>query len=225
MWILQFFFCLFSSSSATLQTVPVFLLDFDRTITTIINEPNPFAKMPAEEFEDIIRLTIEKNKVVLIFTEDSLCMEDVTIKDYLGTPFSFIRNALKDGNARFIPAVKQPYKTLKKMLPQFEQNTFYLSISSNHRFRIYDGRYKHLYVNFKDRFNQSRANLFKVHDVIMKAVYNLVRQASPGPVAAFYTGKINPITIKKMNVKKIHKEKKNVDVTVSSEKAMFRLMG
>ncbi|CAG5017407.1 unnamed protein product [Parnassius apollo] len=92
---------------------------------------------------------------------------------------------------------------------------------------MYDANYKHFYVYFVDGPNETRTDVLKRHDSIIKEVYSAVQQLASGPVVALYTGKTNPIKIQRVGVAplKRHVTSPNPGVIVESRGALFRFIG
>lgn len=220
------FLLFLSSSNAERDTTPVFVLDHEKVLSHVPMDQNPFAKLKSSDFAKVIEEAIKRTSVVILFVEESFCFEDVSVKDMVGTPFYHLRQGLKENQVRFLPAVAQPFKTIKQYLPPENYNIFYLSDSST-KLKIYDGKYKHLYVYFMDNQNETRASALRRHDLLMREVYFVVRQIASSPIVAFYTGKVNPIVVEKQSFVPIKPQKsyRQPGVTISSSGALFRFIG
>ncbi|XP_023939788.1 uncharacterized protein LOC112047098 [Bicyclus anynana] len=208
------------------DTSPVFVLDYDKVLDEVSKEANPFTKIKSSDFSDVIEIAIKRSKIVILFVEETLCTEDVTIKDNIGTPFYHLGQAMKENKVTYLPSVSQAYKTLKSHLQALASYVFYLSDSSS-ELQVYDGRLRHFYIYFKDKINETRSIALRRHDLLIKEVYSVVRQVAAGPVVAFYTGKVNPIDVDALNT--LPTENLNVrprpGVTVFSNGALFRFIG
>lgn len=206
------------------RSVPVFLLDFDGALASLQVDANPLAKLSSERFADIIRDVIKSSKAVINFIEESFCVEDISSKDMTGTAYSLIRDGLKRGQVRYFPAVEDPYAILKRSFDIQTTNVFQLSDA---KIRIYDPQHKHYYVHFVNENGEKRFDSLRRHDSIIKEVYFSMRDATGGPVLAFYTGKSNPIVVKKLTSVPLKRKAVSTDtsVFVESNEALFRFAG
>ncbi|XP_026489385.1 uncharacterized protein LOC113395883 [Vanessa tameamea] len=226
MSILALFLLLLHTSLAERDTAPVFILDYEKVLSHVSVDPNPFTKIKTVEFTKIINDAVKRSKVVILFIEESFCLEDITRKDKHGTPFYHLSQGLYENKVKFLPAVAQPFKTLKTHFRQEEFNVFHLSDSST-KLKIYDGKFKHFYIYFNDKINETRTSALRRHDLVIREVYYVVHQIALKPVVAFYTGKINPILVTKMNFLPVKPEKyiRQPGVTITSSGALFRFIG
>lgn len=223
---LAIFLLLLQSTFAERDTAPVFILDHDKVIPHISTEPNPFKILQTSDFTKIINEAVTRSKVVILFIEESFCFEDISAKDKHGTPFFHMSQRLKEKRVKFLPAVAQPYKTLKNSFPPERTNEFYLSDSST-KVKFYNGRSKYFYIYFKDYLNETRVNALRRHDLLILEVYFLVRQTAANHIVAFYTGKTNPILSDKMNFMPMKTQKitRQPGITISTSSALFRFIG
>lgn len=220
------FLLLLQSTFAERDTAPVFILDYDKVIPHMSTEPNPFKILQTSHFNKIINEAVTRSKVVILFIEESFCFEDISAKDKHGTPFFHMSQRLKEKRVKFLPAVAQPYKTLKNSFPPERNSEFYLSDSST-KVKFYNGRSKYFYIYFKDYLNETRVNALRRHDLLILEVYFLVRQTAANHIVAFYTGKTNPILSDKMNFMPIKTQKvtRQPGITISTSSALFRFIG
>lgn len=204
--------------------LPVILMDSGDVMSHLNIQANPFAKMSAPFFADIIHDVIKRSECVIIFVEDNLCSEDISLKDKLGSPYHHLHQGLLKKQVKYIPAVAEPYKILTQIFRPQQFNVFYLS--SGVKLQLLD-TFKYLYVYFQDGSNETRAQSLRKHDIIMQEVYFTVRQLKPGPVVAFYTGKVNPIAVEKLEFIPIQPRSAPKDMTIMliSEGALFRFSG
>ncbi|XP_045782009.1 uncharacterized protein LOC123878751 [Maniola jurtina] len=212
-------------SVAERDMIPVFVIDYEKVLTELLNEANPFMKMKSTEFSKIIEQAIERAKVVILFVEETFCTEDISIKDKKGSPFYHLGQALKENRVKYLPTVSQAFKTLKSHLQPLASYAFYLS-DSNSKLQIYDQKLRHFYIYFKDRENETRVSALRRHDLLMKEVYFVVREIAAGPVVAFYTGKVNPVVVERLTFVPIETPKVRLHpgVTISSAGALFRFI-
>ncbi|XP_072943316.1 V-type proton ATPase subunit S1-like [Epargyreus clarus] len=213
-------------SAADRDTVPVFLLDYDGVMANIVVQANPFSKLTTPEFVEIIYEAQKNSKVVILFIEDTFCFEDISRRDKQGCPFFNLHLGLSKKKVLYFPAVSQPFKTLKQKFPQQPFNVFHLS-SMTTKLQVYDEKSKHFYIYFQDAEGDSRSQSLRQHDLIIEEVYTVVRRIYDGPVVAFYTGKVNPIPMHKMNFVTVKPTfiRRNPGVTITSTGALFRLIG
>ncbi|CAK1553818.1 unnamed protein product [Leptosia nina] len=207
------------------NTVPVFVLDYESVLPQIDLEPNPFSKVDPNIFLDVIHETLKDDKIVVIFIEELLSTEDISIKDEHGSPFYNLKRGILNGKVKYFPKVVEPYKALKQVFQHRKFNVFHITSASN-KIQIHNGRQKHFYIYFKDVLNETRANALRRHDLVMNEVYSVIKSIATGPVVAFYTGKINPIVIKKMNFLPIKPTsvRRPPGVTITSTGGLFRLI-
>ncbi|KAI8427065.1 hypothetical protein MSG28_014704 [Choristoneura fumiferana] len=186
---LIFVFCL-HKSAANRFSMPVLVVDGEHVLYGINVPENPFHKMSPMTFSEILRNAIQRSERILLFIEDHFSVEDVSTKDKLGTPYYYLHQGVFDHKAMYIPSVVEPFRTIKHMFPPQESNVFYLS----NTLKSFDSNFKYYYIFFQDQgFNETRVEKLRRHDKIMRTVCLTVRQLSPGPVVAFYTGKANPM--------------------------------
>ncbi|XP_013139280.1 PREDICTED: uncharacterized protein LOC106103910 [Papilio polytes] len=205
--------------------LPVFMLDFDRVLTHVKVEPNPLVKISTEFFLDLLQDSKKSSKVVVIFIEELLCNEDISSKDIKGTPYRNMHDELLSERVKYFPAVYNPYKALKQIFANHNKNVFH--VGDMDKLKMYEARNGHYYIYFEDNFNETRIDTLRRHDLIVKEIYNAVRNFATGPVIGFYTGKSNPIILKKYKV--LPKKRKLISmdggVSVESRDALFRFVG
>lgn len=214
----------FQTSSANKDTLPVFLIDSENVMSHLNVQPNPFVKMTASLFADIIHDAIKRSEFVIIFVEDKLCSEDISLKDKLGSPYYHLHQGLLNKKVKYVPAVTEPYKILTQIFRPRQFNVLYLS--SGVKLQLHDNS-KYLYIFFQDGINDTRAQSLRNHDIIMQEVYFTVRQLKTGPIIAFYTGKVNPIVTEKVEFVPIKPKAvpKDLGVMLVTEGALFRFSG
>ncbi|CAG9789681.1 unnamed protein product [Diatraea saccharalis] len=219
-------------SSLSFQTVvsdkdiiPVFLIDESGVMDDLYIEPNPFFKISTAFFADVIHDVIKKAEVVIIFVEDQFSTEDISTKDSLGTPYRNMQEGLIEKKVKYFPKVIEPYKLLNQMFQPHQSNVFY--VSSGMDLIMLEKRLRHLYIFFRDGKNETRAEVLRRHDLIMREVYMVMRDTVDGPVVAFYTGKMNPVLIDKLDFVPIAPipDSKFPGVTVVTDGALFRFVG
>ncbi|OWR44471.1 putative vacuolar ATP synthase subunit S1 [Danaus plexippus plexippus] len=223
---LAIYFLLLGSVVAERDTTPVFILDYDKTLKHVDVNGNPFDKMKSSDFSKIVDDAIKLSHIVIIFVEDSFCSEDISIKDKHGSPYYHLSVGLKEKQVKYLPAVSQPYNTLKRKLPPKDVNIFYLS-DGNAQLNLYDHKLDYYYIYFKDNKNDSRASKLRGHDLSMKEVLLVMHQIAKKPTIGFYTGKFNPVMVEKINFKsvKTYPVHRHPGVTISSSGALFRFVG
>ncbi|CAH2062295.1 unnamed protein product, partial [Iphiclides podalirius] len=206
------------------RTVPVLLLDFDKSLSLLKVDSNPLVKLSSEHFVEITRDILNSSKAVIIFVEETLCAEDISTKDTNGSAYKHLREALTRGQVRYLPSVADPYAILKKTFNIQNTNVFQMSDA---KVRIYDPQHKHYYVHFVDENKEKRIEALRRHDGIMREVYFSMRDATGGPVVAIYTGKRNPIVVKKLASAPLKRNSLSQDasVIVESNDALFRFSG
>ncbi|CAG9574882.1 unnamed protein product [Danaus chrysippus] len=223
---LAIYFLLLSSVRAERDTTPVFILDYDKQLKNVNEKGNPFDKMKSSDFSKIVDDAMRLSRIIIIFVEDSFCSEDISVKDKYGSPFYHLGLGLKEKQVKYLPAVSQPYNTLKRKFPPKDVNIFYLS-DGNAQLNLYDHRLDYYYIYFKDNKNESRASKLKGHDLSMKEVLLVMHQIAKKPIIGFYTGKVNPVMVEKINFKsvKTYPIHRHPGVTISSSGALFRFIG
>ncbi|CAK1587602.1 unnamed protein product [Parnassius mnemosyne] len=206
--------------------VPVFLLDYGGVMNHLKIEPNPFSKITTTFFTDVVQDVIKNSNIAIIFIENTFSPEDISTKDNKGTVFSHLRDGVLHNQIKYFPAVIEPYKTLRQTFQLHDLNIFYIS-DTNMKIKMYDTNYKHYYVYFVDGLNETRTDVLKRHDKIIKEVYSAVQQLTSGPVVAFYTGKTNPIKIQSLKITPLRRPSTspNPGVTIESRGALFRFIG
>lgn len=215
---------IFHSCRADKNTLPVFMLDYDQVMSDVDVEPNPFDKMSASKFADIIHDSIKKSEGVIIFIEESFSAEDISAKDNFGTPFKNLREGLVANKVKYFPGVIEPYKLLNQIFHPQQYNVFYLR--SRTKLQLVDN-FKYIYIFFQDGVNETRSDILRRHDTIIREVVFVVRQLKPGPVVAFYTGKFNPVVVEKVEFVPIkpHPVPRDLGIMVVSSGALFRFSG
>ncbi|CAH1642052.1 unnamed protein product [Spodoptera littoralis] len=220
------FIFLLHASLANKNTIPVFLLDHDQIMSHIQVDPNPFSKLTKTNFADIINDSRKRSDATIIFVEDSFSTEDISTKDKLGTPYINLRSGLIDNKVKYFPSVIDPYKLLSQIFQPHESNVYYLS--SRNKFQVMNN-FEYIYVYFQDGpyTNETRAQILRRHDAIIREVVFIVRQLKTGPVVAYYTGKLNPIVVEKtdFSMRKTNPAPRKKGVLVASSGALFRLFG
>lgn len=217
-------FSLLQTSFANKDSVPVFLIDSENVMSHLNIQANPFAKMSASFFADMVHDAIKRSECVIIFVENKLCSEDISLKDKLGSPYHSLHQELLDKKIEYIPSVTDPYKILTQIFPPLQYNVFYLSLGV--KLELFDNS-KYLYIYFQDGVNETRVQSLRKHDIIMQEVYFTVRQLKSGPIVAFYTGKVNPIAVEKVEFIPIKPKDapRDLGIMVISEGALFRFSG
>lgn len=195
--------------------VPVFVLDYDQVMTSVQIEPNPFAKLTSDHFGKIVQDSAKYK--VIIFIEETFSVEDISTKDKTGTVYKHLRgNLLADkSRVKYLPSVIQPYQTLKKIFPENENNVFYVAQRTKLQLKF---NFKHLYMYFQDAVNETKSDVLRRHDHIMKEILNAVRQLNSGPIVAYYTGKWNPVSVKKVESPGVSSELREGGDSGSSDK-------
>ncbi|KAG6459171.1 uncharacterized protein LOC115449314 [Manduca sexta] len=218
------FLLFFQTIAGENDIVPTFLLDYEEVMKHLTVNPNPFNKISSGAFVNIIHDAIKRSEAVVIFVEDTFCFEDLSVKDKLGTPYYYLRRGLLDKKVKYFPSVISPYDTLKQVLQPQQLNLFYLSPGT--KLHLTE-RFKYLYIYFKDGMNETRAQALRRHDAFIREVYFTVRQLKPGPIVAFYTGKINPVVVERPRFVPIRPSPlpRDDEVMVASEGALFRFSG
>ncbi|CAH2987591.1 unnamed protein product [Chilo suppressalis] len=205
--------------------IPVFLIDHSSVLDDVNIEPNPFSKISTAFFADIVHGVIKKSEVVIVFVEDQLSVEDISTKDALGTPYRNLQVGLIEKKVKYLPKVIDPYKLLNQVFQPHQFNVFHLSSGMN--LKMLEGKFKHLYIFFRDGKNETRAEVLRRHDLIMREVYTVMKQLVNGPVFAFYTGKMNPVQREKVEFVPIAplEETKFPGVMVVTDGALYRFVG
>ncbi|XP_028161783.1 uncharacterized protein LOC114353857 [Ostrinia furnacalis] len=219
------FLLAFQCANADKDIIPVFLMDYGGVMSHLTVEANPFSKISTAYFADIIHDAIKRSEVVIIFVEDQFSVEDITIKDKLGTPYHHLHQDMLENKVKFFPGVIEPFKLLNQIFQPQQFNVFYLN--SGTKLQMFDGHFKYFYIFFQDGKNETRAEVLRRHDLIMREVYFVVRQLAPGAVVAFYTGKMNPVEVEKIEFVPISPIAVTRDpgVMVVTDGALFRFVG
>lgn len=216
---------LFQTAIADKDIIPVFLVDDSGVMDHLTVDPNPFAKVSTAYFADIIHDTIKRSEVVIIFVEDQFSVEDISLKDKLGTPYHHLHQGLLENKVKFFPGVIEPYKLLNQIFQPQQFNVFYLS--SGTKLQMFDGHFKYFYIFFQDGKNETRGEILRRHDLIMREVYFVVKQLAQGAIVAFYTGKMNPVEVQKKGFVPITPIAVTRDpgVMVVTDGGLFRFVG
>lgn len=214
---------LFQACSAN-EDLPVFLIDFDNALSDWKIKPNPFVKINTSHFTDLIRDAVKGSECIIIFVEDTFCSEDIRMKDKLGSPYNHLHQGLLDKNIKYIPAVTEPYKTLNTILQPNQFNIFFLSFGE--KLQVLN-TLQYFYIFFKDGANETRAESLRKHDVIITDVYSSIRRFKNAKIVAFYTGKVNPITLEQIEYVPPEpiSEPEDLEPMVVTEGALFKLTG
>lgn len=215
---------LLKNGAAQKHTLPVFILDQDKVLSHIQMVSNPFEKITSGKFIDIIQETMRRSDSIIIFIEETFSVEDLTRKDKHGSPYFYMQQSLKDKKAKYLPSVVEPYSLLTHMFPPQDYNVFYLK--SRKKLELIDS-FKYIYIYFKDNLNETRIEILRRHDMIIREVCFAVRQLKSGPVIVFYTGKTNPSLVEKLHFIPITPNPipKDMGVMIKSSGALFRFTG
>lgn len=215
---------LFLRTAADKNTLPVFMIDQDQTMLHITSDPNPFNKISTSRFANIIQESIKRCSGIIIFVEEYFSVEDISLKDKNGSPYVNLRHSVQDNKAKYFPAVIEPYKLLSQLFPEHKYNVFYLK--SRTKLELMDS-FKYIYIYFQDGLNETRANVLRRHDLIIREVCFVVSQLKHAPVIAFYTGKTNPVKTEKLHFVPIKPNPvpKDLGVMVVSSGGLFRFSG
>ncbi|XP_031766347.1 uncharacterized protein LOC113510059 [Galleria mellonella] len=206
------------------DTIPVFLIDYERVMDRLFIDTNPFTKTSTTYFADIVHDAIKLSEIVIIFAEELFCAEDVSTKDKLGTPYHHLGKGLQENKVKYIPNVVEPFKLLNQIFRPQHNNVFYFS--SGTKQQMFDGHFKYFYIFFQDGANETRAETLRRHDLIIREVYFVVRQLALGPVVAFYTGKTNPVVVEKIDYSPFRPSptRANLGVNIETDGALFRFI-
>uniref|UniRef100_A0A2A4JV97 V-type proton ATPase subunit S1/VOA1 transmembrane domain-containing protein n=1 Tax=Heliothis virescens TaxID=7102 RepID=A0A2A4JV97_HELVI len=187
-------------------------------------DPNPFTKLSSSSFANIVHESVKRTNGIIIFVEETFCTEDISAKDKYGTPYVHLHSALLDNKVKYFPSVIDPFKILNNIFKPQQHNVFYLA--SQTKLQIVD-TFNHIYIFFQDGVNETRAQILRRHDTIIREVVFVVRQLKPGPIVAFYTGKTNPVVVKKIEQEKKPQSLSSMKkgVVVVSSIGLFRLHG
>lgn len=218
-----FFFALMGRARAGLtKTLPVFLLDQDN-VMSMTTVPSPFEKISPDFSSDLVDHAIKRTQCVVIFVEESLCTEDLSTKDNMGTPFYNLEKGIQDEKVIYMPAVNEPYTLLQEVFKPVENNIVH--IGSGEKLNLQD-HHQYLYVFFEDDPKWGRLERLRKHDLLMKEVYFSVRMLKGGPILGFYTGKRNPIPVEQLRYSpRFGGKPKERGVLVATPEALFRLSG
>ncbi|XP_075989253.1 uncharacterized protein LOC142985141 [Anticarsia gemmatalis] len=208
-------------TAADKNTLPVFMIDQEQAMVHLNLGPNPFEKMSTSKFADIIHDAIRHSAGVIIFVEEHFSVEDISLKDKRGSPYQYLRQNIREKKAKYFPAVIDPYRLLTQIFQPQQYNVFHLR--SRTKLELMDS-FKYIYIYFQDGMNETRIDVLRRHDLIIREVSHLVRQMKTGPIVAFYTGKVNPVEVEKLRfvpIKPIPLPK-DLGVMVVSSGALFR---
>lgn len=211
--------------SDKLRSSPVFIIDYDHVNTeSPALASNPFVSINESYFQRIVQKTKEKAEAFIVFVEEHLCTEDMSVKDHLGTPYYHLQSTLNDNKAIYFPAVINPFKIISHTLPPQQYNIFHLR-SPNTKLELFEG-HKYIYIYFEDGKNETRTSALRRHDLIMREVYFVLRQLVTGPVVAIYTGKRNPVSKHALRYSYTTSDKKPKSVlNFYSDNARYRFGG
>lgn len=211
-------------TAAVKSTIPVFLLDPEQVMAHVQVEPNPFAKMTHAKFE-IIAGSSDSSTGIVIFIEETFSVEDISIKDEVyGTPYENLHGALKANSAtlKYFPSVIDPFTVLKRVFPRTVSNVHY--IARNSKLQLKDN-FRHIYIFFEDEADESRVDILKRHDTIIKEVLAAAIRLKAGPIIAYYTGKRNPVAVKSVEYVQSNKMSEDPGIFFSSPLTLLYISG
>lgn len=195
MWLLVIISLYFGAPQTYANTtptsaLPVLMLDEDNVMSRLTLDANPFGKVTSDFFTEIATDALKRAECVIIFVEDSLCNEDLSQRDSLGTPFVNLQLGIQDKKVVYMPSVSQPYHILVEIFEPHASNTFHMG--SGEKLHLLD-HHRHVFIYFQDDADLNRTVQLRKHDALMKDIYFTVRQMKGGPVVGFYTGKVNSV--------------------------------
>lgn len=180
-----------SCNNVNSKGVPVIIIDYEHVHSkTYSLSPNPLTFLSEVYFRPVIQNIQQIASAVVIYVEEELIVEDLSVKDNQGTPYRNLQMMLHEKNAVYFPAVVDPFKIVSKVFPPQEFNVVTLRNSSE-KLKWYKA-YKYLYVYFEDDKNETRSSALRRHDFILHEVHSALRQQVAGPVVAIYMGQRYP---------------------------------
>ncbi|KAJ8703966.1 hypothetical protein PYW07_013260 [Mythimna separata] len=183
--------------------------------------------MSTSKFSEIIHDSARRSTGIIIFVENKFSVEDISTKDVAtGTPYKNLHAALLANRAtlKYFPNVIEPFNALVKLFPKTQSNVHYLA--QNSKLRLKDN-FKHLYILFRDDASESKFDILRRHDTVIKEVMSAARRLKAGPVIAYYTGRHNPVYVPKVEfVKNLpNVMSRSSGVFLSSPWALLRVFG
>lgn len=204
--------------------VPVMLLDYQGVYKHTPIKANPFHEISTGYFTDILTDIMDRSDTVIIFAEENLSPEDVTLRDMQGSPYDNIRRHFKEGKVTFFPAVYKPYRVLTQNLPLSASNFLNVTKAPNNVPDIYTRKF--FYVFFKDIPDLHRVEKLRRHDDVMERIVSLVQGYEKGPVTAIYTGIHNPAENIEDELPEVRKaDNSPLVLTVQSRNTMLSFTG
>lgn len=147
-----------------------------------LSKANPLTTLSEEDFEKILKKEIVESLVV-VFAEETLSVEDFSLRDDAGLPsLNYLHSEIS--NAAYLPSVANPLEVLKKFadgsattidLTKAEDD---ISVKSSDKFVI---------INLKDALeDESRTAYLRRHDELMQDTVSKL-QENGDKVVAIYT--------------------------------------
>lgn len=177
-----FSFLVLSVISCYASKVPVFLWG-DSLKSSI--KSNPLTTYTCDEFTAIVKQALVENPVTLVFIEETLSVEDFSLKNENGeTSFPYLHNSL--GEAVYLPTVKDALTTLNRTAgPDAVSIKSEDFVSTGARF---------VFINLNDaREGESRADMLRRHDAYMQDT--IAKMPEDLNVVAVYTANFPSWTI------------------------------
>ncbi|KAJ8705646.1 hypothetical protein PYW08_012692 [Mythimna loreyi] len=149
-------------------------------------QSNPLTTYTSEEFAALLKQALVKDPLTLVFTEETLSVEDFSLKNEEGaTSFPYLYENLNE--AVYLPTVKDPLATLNHIAGPDAINIFSDDLVPT------EGKF--VFINLNDaREGESRAHMLRRHDAFMQET--VAKMESEGlDVVAVYTANYPSWTI------------------------------
>lgn len=145
--------------------VPLFLWG---DLAKVSQKSNPLTKVTFPEFGVLLKHELEKNPFTVIFIEETLSVEDFSLKNSDGeTSFPYLHSII--GNALYLPSVENPLRALNKIADP--ENVDHIKLTENGlSAEIVAQSGKYLFINLKDaQEGESRSDLLRRHNDFMQS--------------------------------------------------------
>lgn len=170
-------------SVVSASNVPVFLWGLPKTSL----KSNPLTTVASPDFEAILRKEVENAPFIVVFTEESLSVEDISRKNADGeTSFPFLHSEVP--SSLYLPSVENALRVLKDFAEKSDSvDLTEQGLSGD----IEDYNNRVLFVNLKDaKEGESRSAMLRRHDELIAEIFDKLEKKYDN-VIGVYTGR-NP---------------------------------
>lgn len=178
-------------TSTTLHPVPVLL--WSPSGDSSVSSPSALGSLSSDKFSDLIQNELDKNPFTVLFVEETLSVEDLSLKGNSGlNPYEGIRKSLKDGRATYLPAVNGPIHVINQLFKDSPVSRVSLTEHGLKTDVTPEEEPRLLVVRLRDaNEGEPRLHFLARHDVfITNMLEKLTEKHGKDGVLAIYTGRM-----------------------------------